>query len=47
VLFGSVLDGSERINNIVQELRDFAREGPAELTEAIESAPHLVCNWPW
>jgi PAS domain S-box-containing protein len=35
-LFDTLLDSSERIQLIVQELRDFARQGPAELNEWID-----------
>ncbi|MBN1902907.1 PAS domain S-box protein, partial [Candidatus Sumerlaeota bacterium] len=36
ILFAGIVEGSKRIKNIVQELRDFARQYPAELKENIK-----------
>jgi len=50
VLFSGIVDGAKRIKNIVQELRDFARQHPGELMEDIDinavvhSALTLVSN---
>lgn len=35
VLFSGVVEGAKRIKNIVQELRDFARQYPAEMKETV------------
>jgi PAS domain S-box-containing protein len=36
VLFSGIVEGSQRIKNIVQELRDFARQYPAEVKDNVK-----------
>ena len=50
LLFSGIVEGSKRIKNIVQELRDFARQHPADLKEdvninaVVNSALTLISN---